>query len=490
MRLSSAALVVLVIGGCGKGSERAQPAPAAGGAAGSAAPPATQAPGRPDVPAAVALPLLGGDAFLESVPAGLLVIVGDTAIVLDGNPAVPIRDGEVPATDLAATATDLRIPKIVAWAAAWHQLPIARGAVVSLAVKPSQPAALVLQVIASFAPSAQRDFALLVRGVEGVGALPVRILDAPAELTLALGATRAVLASRPAGDAPPETIAELTVDGGGAWTTRARQALTELLGRRAAAAPRPAIVIEVEQDCPVGTLAAAVAAVRRDDHGQPLVADVGVTRAALAARKPTAAARDGAVGVALDEAEVARFAEALLASGDDDHAVDDMQRRLPGSDLSAQLDDVRAAGAKVAVGGGGSVATGAGDADLRPDPASSGVAGPTPTVAVQRPAQLSDTSLTADVIAQKLVAAYLGGLRRCYGGILKVDPAARGAATLAFTVEGSGRVGAASVTTSLAPSLASCVETLARSWRFASPRDGDGEPAAAEFRVQLEFAPG
>lgn len=497
MRLGSAALVVLVIGACGKGAERAQPAPAAGSAAaGSAAPPAPQAPGRPDVPAAVALPLLGGDAFLESVPAGLLVIVGDTAIVLDGNPAVPIRDGAVPASDLAATATDLRIPKIVAWAAAWHQLPIARGAVVSLAVKPSQPAALVLQVIASFAPSTQRDFALLVRGVEGVGALPVRILDAPAELTLALGATRAVLASRPAGDAPPETIAELTVDGGGAWMTGARQALTELLGRRAAAAPRPAIVIEVEQDCPVGTLAAAVAAVRRDDHGQPLVADVGVTRAAPAARTPTAAARDGAVNVALDEAEVARFAEALLASGDSDHAVDDMQRRLPGSDLGAQLDDVRAAGAKVAVGGGGSVAIGGGtrdrvgDAGRGPGQAAADVAGPTPMVAVQRPAQLTDTSLTADVVAQKLVAAYLAGLRRCYGGVLKVDPEARGGATLAFTVEETGRVGAATVTTTLAPSLASCVETLARSWRFATPRDADGEPVAAEFRVPLEFAPG
>ena len=138
MRLGSAALVVLVIGACGKGSERAQPAPAAGSAAaGSAAPTATQAPHRPDVPAAVALPLLGGDAFPESVPAGLLVIVGDTAIVLDGNPAVPIRDGAVPASDLAATATDLRIPKIVAWAEAWHQLPIARGAVVSSTTAPS-----------------------------------------------------------------------------------------------------------------------------------------------------------------------------------------------------------------------------------------------------------------------------------------------------------------------------------------------------------------
>ena len=62
MRHVSAALVVLVIGACGKGAERSQPAPV-----GSAAAP-TPAPRPRDVPATVALPQLGGDAFLESVP--------------------------------------------------------------------------------------------------------------------------------------------------------------------------------------------------------------------------------------------------------------------------------------------------------------------------------------------------------------------------------------------------------------------------------------
>ena len=69
MRHVSAALVVLVIGACGKGAERSQPAPASNAAA------PTPAPRPRDVPATVALPQLGGDAFLESAPVGPLAIV-------------------------------------------------------------------------------------------------------------------------------------------------------------------------------------------------------------------------------------------------------------------------------------------------------------------------------------------------------------------------------------------------------------------------------
>lgn len=506
MRHVSAALVVLVIGACGKGAERSQPAPASNAAAPMPAPPPR------DVPANVALPQLGGDAFLESVPVGPLAIVDRAAIIIDGTEVVPIRDGAVEASHRGATAGALVIPRIAAWAASWHALPDARAAVVALAVHPAQPATLALQVIASFAKAEQRDFALLARGAEGVGALPVRLPgttpDVPAtDLMLSLTASRAVLASSAVpGGAPTDDAATIAVDADGAWIKQVRQALTALVQRRAAAgapAGPASIVVMIDPTCSAGALVAAVAAVRHDANGKPLAPDVrlglSLTSAATAAAPPSSPRNDLAAGVALDEAEAARFAEMLTASGDSDIAT--MERRQPGSDLAAQLDAVRDEGAKVAVGGGTRSGVGEGrlgDGDprvgggtLRPgggDGATAPDAGPVPGITITSKAQVTDTSLGTDEVLRKLTAAYMGGLKRCYREALALDPQLRGAVTLAFTVDETGRVTDAKVG-AMTPALTACIEGLVAGWRFAVAKDGDGEPTRAEFTFGLGLAP-
>lgn len=511
MRYVSAALVVLISGGCGKGADRAEPAPAAGSAAAAAGAPA---PRRPEVPATVALPQLGRDAFLESVPVGPLVVVGDDAIVLDGDAVTAIRDGAVPATELAATATDLRIPKVVAWAAAWHQLPIARGAAVSLAVKPSQPAALVLQVIASFAPSEQREFALLARGPEGVGALPVRLpaaaapgAPAPAEppvhMAMSFAGPKVLVWSMSGQEgtlaAPRATIA---LDADGAWIKEVRARLGEVVQRRWAGRTRPvdqtAIVIMVDPATTAGALVAAIAAVRSDASGQPLFPDVRLSPGFAPVAGPAAVAAVK-LSATLDDAEATRFAQMLTASGDSDIAA--MERRSPGSDLGAQIDSVRESGAVVAVGGGargGADVGSRGDGDprlvggtLRPggDGAMAPAGGPSPRITITSKSQVTDTSLGADAVLQKLTAAYMSGLKRCYREALALDPALRGAVTLAFTVNETGRATDAKIG-AMTPALTTCIEGQAAAWRFPVPKDGDGEPTRAEFTLGLGLAPG
>lgn len=501
MRLGSAALVVIGISACGKGADRSPPAPAPSA---TAAVPASPPP-VPQLPAAVVVAQVGRDGFPDAVHAGPLVIVSSLAVVVEGNPLAPMRDGAVDPAQLADAPGGRHLPGLVAWAKAWQALPVARGAVVALAVDPDLAVEPALQVIASFAAMGQRDFAFLVRGVEGVGALPVRSVDGPAELTLALGATRAVLATSAAGDAPAATIADLTVARGDAWTTPARQALTEAIDRRAAAAPRPAIVIEVEPTCPMATLAAAVAAVRHDASGKPLVADVrlalrpptavAVAAAPSASASATPSPSTGSIVAALSDQEAAKFADLLTASGDSDIA--DMARRRPGADLAAQIDAVRDEGVKVAVGGGGSghgaaALGGVGGGDLLTSGgpgAPPAPAGPSPQISITGKTQLTDSSLTAEVVARKVAMAYLSGLKRCYAEVLKVDPAQRGAASLSLTVSESGRVASAKVSTTIASPLAACVEHAALAWRFPPPLDADGEPTLAELRLELALAP-
>ncbi|MBL8619834.1 MAG: AgmX/PglI C-terminal domain-containing protein [Myxococcales bacterium] len=473
------------------------------------------------MPATVALPQVGRGAFLDAVPAGPLVVAGDTEIVLEGSSLVPLRNGAVPASELAGTATDLRLPKVVAWAAAWHQLPIARDAVVSLAVKPSHPAAVALQVIASFAPSEQREFALLARGSEGVGALPVRLpaaaapsapapAEPPVDMVLSFAGPDLLVWSLSGQEgtlAAPRAV--LPVDADGAWVERVREVLGAVVQRRWAGRARPvdqtAIVIMVDPPSTAGALVAAIAAVRSDATGRPLFPDVRLSLGFAPVAKPAAAtappavAHDDTILTQLTDDEAARFAQALLASSDDDMGAGDMARRRPGSDLGSQIDDVRAAGAAVAVGGGtrqGTSDGGRGDGDPRvgggtmrpggdgPAPA----AGPVPGITITSKAQVTDTSLSTDEVLRKLTAVYMSGLKRCYGEALKLDPQQRGAVTLAFTLNETGRVTDAKVG-AMTPALTACIEGAAANWRFPVPRDGDGEPAAAEFKLGLGLAP-
>ncbi len=89
---------------------------------------------------------------------------------------------------------------------------------------------------------------------------------------------------------------------------------------------------------------------------------------------------------------------------------------------------------------------------------------------------------------RKLTSVYMSGLKRCYREALALDPALRGAVTLAFAVNETGRVTDAKVG-AMTPALTACIEGLAAAWRFPVPKDGDGEPTRARFTLGLELAP-
>lgn len=234
------------------------------------------------------------------------------------------------------------------------------------------------------------------------------------------------------------------------------------------------------------------AAVPSDASAQPLVPDV--PPAPDAAPDATAARTDRSA--ALDEPELARLSAALIALEDGDR---ELGPRRPGSDLATQLDAVREGGPLVALGGGTRQGTaGRGDGDPRVgggplgagsgDGATTAVVGPVPTVAITRKAQVSDTSLGVDEVARKVTVAYLGGLKRCYGEALRLDPALRGEVTLGLAVGETGRVSDAEVG-AMTPALVACIDQVAATWRFPVPTDGDGEPTRARFTLGLELAP-
>ena len=530
------AVVVVALAACGKKSGGAEsgsatPSPSAG--------PATTSHATDDALRTLAIPELAAGSRADNIPDGPLVVIGEKSIVLEGRAMVVVEGGKVDPAALQSDGDVTRIMPIVSWADSWSKMPAAgTSQAVLIAIDPRLPSGLVLQVIQSFIPSKQRDFALVVRTPDGPGAVPVHLPDAvppsapsapvgnpddaPVQLVLSLMGDRALLWSMSGLEGTlSEPRLELTPAAGGAWLTQLRDSLTDIAKRRWDGRVRPdnqkTIVVMVDAGLASGDLANAIAAVRRDAKGAPLFPDVQLSTgfdaaAVAAAKKPdepkvddSARRHDDAVAL---EDEAARYAMALVAStDDDDSSMGDMSRTRPGSDLAAQLDEVANRGATVAIGGGGGrgtrgdgdpgagvmVGTGRGPTSLGPG-SSSGSDGsdapktPAGRISISGKTAIDDTSLTVDAVLHKVMSAYMMGLKRCYKEQLKQDPTMRGAVTLAFTVNETGRVinGSATAMTS---ALGSCMEGVMSSWRFNVPKDGDGESTEASFRIKLGLVP-
>ena len=101
---------------------------------------------------------------------------------------------------------------------------------------------------------------------------------------------------------------------------------------------------------------------------------------------------------------------------------------------------------------------------------------------------LDDTTLTAELVEQRIADDYLAGLRRCYDDALAEDPQLRGTLTIAF--EYSERQGAyATKVVASDIGLIGCVDGLVDGWRFASPTDAAGQAVEARFEVTLDLTP-
>ena len=101
---------------------------------------------------------------------------------------------------------------------------------------------------------------------------------------------------------------------------------------------------------------------------------------------------------------------------------------------------------------------------------------------------LDDTTLTDDQVLAKVMAAYLSGVKACYRSSLKRDPAARGKMILAFDVTASGTVGKHSAT-GFDAELDRCVTAQIAAWRFAVPKDKDGDATDASFQLTIQLVP-
>lgn len=186
----------------------------------------------------------------------------------------------------------------------------------------------------------------------------------------------------------------------------------------------------------------------------------------------------------------------------DDHAGDgfgEMHHRQPGADLSQQIEDARH---KRITLGGDHTSRGDDRAHVVTDPTHP--IGDDPTLTRVTPPHRDDapdgrivigpihtddtTTLTPDLVVQKITDVYMAGLGRCYRKGLVGDAMLSGKVALAFTVGASGRVEDPEAS-GVSPSLDACVRGQMASWRFPIPHTKAGEPTDAAFKISLALRP-
>lgn len=175
---------------------------------------------------------------------------------------------------------------------------------------------------------------------------------------------------------------------------------------------------------------------------------------------------------AAEEDRAAAYANALAIAGSNDGDTE-MRSKRPGTDLGAQIEAID--GPPVALG-----TTGGGRG--------SAPAAPLGRVMPREQRALDDTSLTGSAVLQKILSAYLAGVKRCHKQALAADPALKGTLALTLTVT---EVGRASEVTAKAPTrdLSDCVSGLMANWVFAVPRSEAGDATTARFTLAFELTP-
>jgi outer membrane biosynthesis protein TonB len=178
--------------------------------------------------------------------------------------------------------------------------------------------------------------------------------------------------------------------------------------------------------------------------------------------------------------------------------------RNPSGDLDAAMAQIRQSGARVEFGTGegrgtrGSATTAVGTSQ------GPGVEGPGETVVrtdtkvtekvpsgrikVGDTSSIDDTTLRPEDVLRRIQQIYMDGLKRCHRDLLKRDSAAGGTVTLRFAVGETGRVVRVKAS-GFDEGVDRCIEQRAEAWRFGVPKDEDGEPTSAEFKISLVLQP-
>jgi hypothetical protein len=193
-----------------------------------------------------------------------------------------------------------------------------------------------------------------------------------------------------------------------------------------------------------------------------------------------------------------RLASILTGADETPRGPGSMHARQPGADLDKQLEE--ASHHPVAIGNNDHTAR-TGRQDIGVTPEHPPIDDPSftrsdPTHSLERPVRINlsrvetdyATTLTPEAVIDKIKAAYMTGLERCYKKGLANDATLTGRVAISFTVDAHGAVSdpdASGVT----PQVDACIAGQMSSWRFLTPKDKDGAPTEVTFHVSLALQP-
>ena len=98
------------------------------------------------------------------------------------------------------------------------------------------------------------------------------------------------------------------------------------------------------------------------------------------------------------------------------------------------------------------------------------------------------TSLSPQVVLDKINALYMAGLQRCYRKGLTLDAHLGGTVAITFTVDEAGRVTEPDAH-GIDPQVDRCISSEMTRWRFTAPHDAQGAPTETTFHVSLALQP-
>lgn len=203
-------------------------------------------------------------------------------------------------------------------------------------------------------------------------------------------------------------------------------------------------------------------------------------------------------GMTVDEAT--RFASIMTGSDPGRTGLGEMHSRQPGSDLDDQIAHVGTR--KVTIGNDGKGFREQPGPRLGTDP---GPIVDDPTNVSSQPTKNGDairgritlrplpptgpgTTLTAEMILDRINTVYMPNLQRCYRKGLLGDASLAGKIQLSFTVTERGGLDDIEAH-GVSSEVDGCVSTAMSAWKFAIPRDRDGDPTDQGFRMVLALQP-
>ena len=217
--------------------------------------------------------------------------------------------------------------------------------------------------------------------------------------------------------------------------------------------------------------------------------------------KPTRVnVKTGAPEPAMSEDDAQKFASILTGAEVGRTGATEMGRRQPGADLGQQIDAV---GDRQVVVGNDQAGFRTKDREGLGDGDGPDIKNPTeitqqkpkdgnePRTRIQikpLPPEGPGTTLTVAMVLDKIRGPYMAGLQRCYKAGLLDDSTLSGKIRMSFTVSETGKLDEASAS-GVSPQVDSCIQTFMGTWRFAIPRDKDGDPTEQPFKLSLALQP-